>query len=132
MPYPQGVAKASATGSWCYGITDNHHKDKSAAKELLLWLTSTESSDAITAATGMIAARKSVNKNYAPNSPEEVLLKQLQLTGKARPSTVAYPTFTICFNQVIFSLKDGNLAGTLSGQTKSLQAEMHRPKNLKG
>lgn len=126
LPYPQGTAKASATGSWCYGITNNHHKDKSAAKELLLWLTSTESSDAITTATGMIAARKSVNKNYAAGSPEEVLLKQLQLTGKARPATVAYPTFTKCFNQIIYSLKDGNLTDIINTQTNTLQSEMNK------
>ncbi len=126
LPYPQGTAKASATGSWCYGITNNNHKDKSAAKELLLWLTSTESSDAITTATGMIAARKSVNKNYTAGSPEDVLLKQLELTGKARPSTVAYPTFSTCFNQVIYSLKDSNLSDLLNAQTNSLQSEMNK------
>ncbi len=126
LPYPQGAAKASATGSWCYGITNNNHSDKTAAKELLLWLTSTESSDAITTATGMIAARKSVNKNYASGSPEEVLLKQLQLTGKARPATVAYPTFSTCFNQIIYSLKDGNLTDLLNTQTNTLQSEMNK------
>lgn len=126
LPYPQGTAKASATGSWCYGITNNNHKDKSAAKELLLWLTSTESSDAITTATGMIAARKSVNKNYAAGSPEEVLLKQLQFTGKARPATVAYPTFSTCFNQIIYSLKDGNLTDIINTQTNTLQSEMNK------
>ncbi len=126
LPYPQGTAKASATGSWCYGITNNNHADKTAAKELLLWLTSTESSDAITTATGMIAARKSVNKNYAAGSPEEVLLKQLQLTGKARPATVAYPTFSTCFNQIIYSLKDGNLTDILNTQTNTLQSEMNK------
>lgn len=128
LPYPQGTAKASATGSWCYGITNNNHKDKSAATELLLWLSSTESSDAITTATGMIAARKSVNKNYAAGSPEDVLLKQLQLTGKARPATVAYPTFTTCFNQVIYSLKDGNLSELLTTNMNTLQAEMNKLK----
>lgn len=127
LPYPQGTAKASATGSWCYGITNNNHKDKSAATELLLWLTSTESSDAITDATGMIAARKSVDKNYAPGSPEEVLLKQLQLTGKARPATVAYPTFTTCFNQIIYKLQEkDSLSDILNSQTNTLQSEMDR------
>lgn len=128
LPYPKGTTAASATGSWCYGITENGRKDKSAAKELLLWLTSEESSSAITAATGMIAARKSVDKNYAAGSPEDVLLKQLQLTGKARPSTVAYPTFSKCFNQIIYSLKDGNLSELLATQTNTLQAEMNKLK----
>lgn len=129
LPYPQGTAKASATGSWCFGITNNNHSDKSAAKELLLWLTSTESADAISTATGMIAARKSVDKNYAAGSPEDVLLKQLQLTGTARPSTVAYPTFSTCFSQIIYRLKDGNLTDLLNTQTSNLQAEMNKLKD---
>ena len=128
LPYPQGAAKASATGSWCYGITNNHHKDKSAAKELLLWLASAESSDAITAATGMIAARKSVNKNYVAGSPEDVLLKQLELTGRERPATVAYPTFSICFRQIIAGL-NGDLVAQLNTQTNALQTEIDSIKN---
>ena len=76
----------------------------------------------------MIAARKSVDTGYAAGSPEDVLLKQLQLTGKARPSTVAYPTFSKCFNQVIYSLNDDNLADLLNKQTSALQAEMDRLK----
>lgn len=128
LPYPKGTVAASATGSWCYGITNNNHKDKSAAKELLLWLTSVESSSAITTATGMIAARKSVDNSYATGSPEYVLLKQLELTGKARPSTVAYPTFSTCFNQVIYSLAGNDLPALLNTQTNTLQAEMNKLK----
>lgn len=128
LPYPKGTATASATGSWCFGITNNNRKDKTAAKELLLWLTSKESSAAITTATGMIAARKSVETNYTAGSPEDVLLKQLQLTGRARPSTVAYPKFSTCFNQVIYSLGSANLSDLLNTQTNTLQAEMNRLK----
>ena len=45
LPYPKDVTAASATGSWCYGITKNQNKDKSAAKELLLFLASKDSSN---------------------------------------------------------------------------------------
>ena len=77
LPYPKGVESASATGSWSFAITDNHHEDKTAIKELLLWLVTPESSKGITDATGMIPARKSVVTNYDANSPEAVLMGQL-------------------------------------------------------
>lgn len=131
LPYPKGVASASATGSWCFGVTNNGTKDKSAAKELLLWLTSTESSKAITDATGMIPARKSVETAYEENSPEDVLMKQLLLTGKARPNTVGYPKFTTCFNQIISELNDGDIATILNTKTLSLQSELDKLKNQK-
>lgn len=125
LPYPKSEKAASATGSWSFGITNNHHKDKTAIKELLLWLTSTESSSAITTATGMIPARKSVNPNYAQGSPEYTLLKQLELSGRQRPVTVAYPKFSTCFNNVIMHL-DGDVPALLSAQAKTLQSEMNR------
>ena len=128
LPYPKSVTAASATGSWSLGITNNHHTDKSAAKELLLWLISTESSEAITTATGMIPARKSVNTNYVEGSPEYTLLKQLETTGRERPVTVAYPTFTTCFNQVIAALGTGNVNSLLNTQADTLQSEMNRLK----
>ena len=126
LPYPKGVSTASATGSWCYGITNNHHSDKSAAKELLLWLTSVESSAAITTATGMIPARKSVETHYAAGSPEDVLLKQLMTTGKARPTTAAYPTFSTCFSQIIYGMQTKNISDLLRTQTNILQTEMDK------
>lgn len=124
LPYPKDVTAASATGSWCFGITNNHTKNKSAAKELLLWLTSVESSKAITDATGMIPARKSVETNYADNSAEYVLYQQLLKTGVARPDTVGYPKLTTAFNQVIAELKDGNIEDILNAKTVTLQREL--------
>ena len=129
LPYPKDVASASATGSWCFGITNNGSKDKSAATELLLWLTSAESSEAITNATGMIPARKSVETNYAVGSPEYVLYNQLLKTGKARPDTVGYPKFTTVFNQVIAELKDGNITDILNSKSQTLQTELDLLKN---
>ena len=120
------MTSASATGSWCFGITENGKSDKSAAKELLLWLTSPESSEAITNATGMIPARKSVETNYAVNSPEYVLYQQLLQTGKARPDTVGYPKFTTIFNQIIAELKDGNVGSILNTKAQALQDELNR------
>ena len=70
LPYPQGTEKASATGSWCYGVTDNGVEDKTATMLVFDFLTSAESAVEITNATGMIPARKSVENNYQNGSPE--------------------------------------------------------------
>lgn len=131
LPYPKDVAAASATGSWSYAITNNHHSDKTATLELLKWMTSAESSEAITDATGMIPARRDVEKNYAVGSPEYTLLKQLELSGRERPVTVAYPTFSTSFNQVIAGLGKGDISTLLNSSTNTLQTEMDRLKNLK-
>ena len=126
LPYPKGVEAASATGSWSYAITNNHHADKTAALELLKWMTSAESSKVITDATGMIPARKDVEKNYAAGSPEYTLLKQLELSGKERPVTVAYPTFSTTFNQIIAGLGNGNVNDLLKSATNTLQGAMDK------
>lgn len=131
LPYPKDVVAASATGSWSYAITNNHHSDKTATLELLKWMTSAESSEAITNATGMIPARKDVEKNYAVGSPEYTLLKQLELSGKERPATVAYPTFSTTFNQVIAGLDNSDVASLLNSATNTLQTEMNRLQNRK-
>ena len=131
LPYPKDAVAASATGSWSYAITNNHHTDKTAILELLKWMTSAESSEAITNATGMIPARKDVVKNYEVGSPEYTLLKQLELSGKERPVTVAYPTFSLTFNQVIAALGTGDVNELLDSATNTLQKEMNRLQNLK-
>jgi len=131
LPYPKDVVAASATGSWSYAITNNHHTNKTAIVELLKWMTSAESSEAITNATGMIPARRDVVKNYEPNSPEYTLLKQLELSGRERPATVAYPTFSTTFNQVIAGLGTGDISTLLNSSTNTLQTEMDRLKKLK-
>ena len=131
LPYPKDVAAASATGSWSYAITNNHHEDKTAILELLKWMTSAESSKTITDATGMIPARNDVATNYAPGSPEYTLLKQLENSGKERPVTVAYPTFSTTFNQVIAGLESKSVGALLDSATTTLQTEMNRLKNQK-
>ena len=128
LPYPKGAAAASATGSWSFAITDNHHEDKTAIKELLLWMTTVESSQSITNATGMIPARKSVENNYAAGSPESVLLTQLALTGRERPVTVGYPQFSTTFRNVIYEMKDKSVATVLSGKATNLQSELDKLK----
>ena len=128
LPYPKGVEAASATGSWSYAITNNHHEDKTAALELLKWMTSAESSEAIINATGMIPARKDVVNDYAPTDPEYTLLKQLELSGQERPVTVAYPTFSTTFNQIIAGLGNGNVSDLIRSATNTLQSAMDKLK----
>ena len=94
-------------------------------------MTSAESSEAITNATGMIPARKDVVKNYEAGSPEYTLMKQLELSGKERPVTVAYPTFSTTFNQVIAGLGNRDVGSLLDSATGTLQAEMDKLKNRK-
>lgn len=129
LPYPKDVTAASATGSWSYAITNNHHTDKTAIIELLKWMTSAESSAAITDATGMIPARRDAVKNYEVGSPEYTLMKQLELSGKERPVTVAYPTFSTTFNQVIYGLKNGSVTELLNTATNTLQSAMDKVKD---
>ena len=94
LPYPKGDTgvAASATGSWSFGMTTQCATPEKAAV-VLEWLVSTDSSVAITDATGMIPARRSAveRKGYTPGSPEYVLYDQLNKTGKTRPGTIAYP-----------------------------------------
>ena len=130
LPYPKDVVAASATGSWSYAITNNHHTDKTATLELLKWMTSAESSVEITNATGMIPARRDAVKNYEVGSPEYTLLKQLELSGKERPATVAYPTFSTSFNQIIAGLGNSDVRTLINSSTNTLQAEMDRLKKL--
>ena len=130
LPYPKDVVAASATGSWSYAITNNHHEDKTAILELLKWMTSAESSEAITNATGMIPARKDVAKNYAVGSPEYTLMKQLELSGKERPVTIAYPTFSTTFNQIIYNLGGNESVSTLlNSATNTLQDAIDKIKD---
>lgn len=125
LPYPykeEGCA-ASATGSWSFGITQNHHKDKSAARELLKWLVNDESSKVITEHTGMISAKKKVNEGrYEAGSPEAMLLQQLANTGKARPPMVGYSVLSTTFNQIIHELgRTDDLKSLITERTITLQ-----------
>lgn len=126
LPYPKEVMAASATGSWCFGITNNGVFDKRAASLLLKFLTSAESSKVITDATGMVPARKSVETSYADNDPEKLLIKQLALSGKERPATVGYPKFSECFRQVISEMKNDDLKTILDSKARILQAELDK------
>ena len=131
LPYPKGDTEiaASATGSWSFGMTTQCSTPEKAAI-VLEWLVSTDSSVAITDATGMIPARRSAveKKGYTPGSPEYVLYDQLNKTGKTRPGTVAYPEFSSRFRAVINQIRDGaqSTSAIVSGQAAQLQEYLGR------
>ena len=128
LPYPMGESKASATGSWCFGVTDNGKKNKNAAVSLLRFLTSKESSEAITAATGMISARRDVEG--ASGEPETLLRKQLAASGRARPESVGYSSFSQTFATIIGSLKDKDVSSAVSSASNQLQSTLDGIKDL--
>lgn len=131
LPYPKGDTgvAASATGSWSFGMTTQCAAPEKAAV-VLEWLVSTDSSVAITDATGMIPARRSAveRKGYTPGSPEYVLYDQLNKTGKTRPGTIAYPEFSSRFRAVINQIREGTqtTSAIVSGQAAQLQEYLGR------
>lgn len=131
LPYPKGDTgtAASATGSWSFGMTTQCATPEKAAI-VLEWLVSTDSSVAITDATGMIPARRSAveEKGYTEGSPEYVLYDQLNKTGKTRPGTIAYPEFSSRFRAVINQIREGTQTTSVivSGQAAQLQEYLGR------
>lgn len=131
LPYPKGDTgvAASATGSWSFGMTTQCAAPEKAAV-VLEWLVSTDSSVAITDATGMIPARRSAveEKGYTEGSPEYVLYDQLNKTGKTRPGTIAYPEFSSRFRAVINQIREGTQTTSVivSGQAAQLQEYLGR------
>ena len=72
----------------------------------------------------MIPANKEAEVNYAAGSPEYVLSKQLELSGKERPATVGYPEFTKAFGQVISELRSGDVATIVRNKAQLLQGDL--------
>ncbi len=128
LPYPHkaGCDAASATGSWSFGITNNGILNKDAAFELIKWMTSDESAAVITAATGMIAAKTTIDKNYEATSPEGVLYNQLVHSGKARPAMSEYSEFSTEFNLIITGLRNGSVETVLNERATNLQGKIDR------
>ena len=128
LPYPKDVSAASATGSWSYAITNNKRKDKTLVAELLKFITNATSSKTITDHTGMIPANKEAAVNYGAGSPEYVLRKQLELTGRERPATIGYPEFSSAFGQVISELRSGDVATIVHNKAQVLQGDLNKLK----
>lgn len=124
LPYPQDVRKASANGSWSFAVANNNRTDKLPVVELLKYLTNAQASKTITDATGMIPANKGVETNYTPNSPEDVLLQQLEKTSVSRPVTPGYPQFSTAFASVISSLREKEVNQLVDDKALILQKDL--------
>lgn len=124
LPYPQDAKKASANGSWSFAVGNNSRKDKTPVVELLKYLTNAQSSKTITDATGMIPANKGVETNYAPNSPEDILMQQLEKTSVSRPVTPGYPQFSAAFASVISSLREKDVNELVDAKAAVLQKDL--------
>jgi fructooligosaccharide transport system substrate-binding protein len=124
LPYPQDAKKASANGSWSFAVGNNSRKDKTPVVELLKYLTNAQSSKTITDATGMIPANKGVETNFAPNSPEGILMQQLEKTSVSRPVTPGYPQFSAAFASVISSLREKDVNELVDAKAAVLQRDL--------
>ena len=124
LPYPKDVTTASANGSWSYAVGNNPRKDKSAVMELLKYISNGPSSKILTNATGMIPANKDTETNYSAGSPEDVLYQQLQKTGKNRPETIGYPSFSQRFRMVIDELRSGDVNSIVDSKAALLEKDL--------
>lgn len=127
LPYPYKTKSeaASATGSWCFGITNNGVRDKSAAVDFLKFLTSKTAAKTISETTGMISARK--DATYSDGTPEKFLYDQFSSTGKKRPIMPGYNFFSKQFNLALNDIASGDKGDILSimqAKTQSLQSEL--------
>lgn len=128
LPYPHAAGKpaVSATGSWSFAITNNGIGDKSAAVKLIKWMTSDASAQTITAATGMIPAKTTMNISYGATTPEGVLYNQLVNTGKPRPAMAAYSDFSAEFNLILTALRTDSVDTAISAHVTNLQTKINR------
>ena len=126
LPYPKDVTRASANGSWSYAIGNNGRKDKTNVIKLLKYITNAQSSTKITNATGMIPANRDAQQTYTTNSPEDVLMQQLEKTGVKRPDTVGYRQFSDTFRMVISDLGNSDVNTLVNNKARVLQAELDK------
>lgn len=130
LPYPRDVHAVSPTASWSFGMANVDRGEKESVIKLLEWMVTPASSIAITNATGMIPARTTAvqSKNYKAGSPEEVLYRQLVTSGKKRPNTQAYATFSRAFANVILGIKNiknsSGVRGVVNDRTNALQVSL--------
>lgn len=135
LPIPVGSTGDvyASTGSWAFGVTKTS-KNAEGAALLADWMTSPESTNYVTAATGLIPAKISaLNSNTAYNTGVRAILKeQLIQGGKARPSSVAYPEITDTFQRAYIELMVTSnppiVQAVLDQYAASLQTKLNRHK----
>ena len=72
----------------------------------------------------MIPANKGVETNFAPNSPEGILMQQLEKTSVSRPVTPGYPQFSAAFASVISSLREKDVDELVDAKAAVLQRDL--------
>lgn len=108
MPYPTSPDTnelVSPSGAWQYAMSATTDK-KEAAGKLIDFLTSTESTVAMSLGNSVLPARSSAAEEVKDQvSPEmNVLIEQNEKTAKARPVLPDYPQISRAFQQTISDL----------------------------
>lgn len=135
LPIPVGSTGEvyASTGSWAFGVTKTS-KNQAGAALLADWMTSPESTNYVTQATGLIPAKVSaLETNPAYQTGVRAILKdQLISGGKARPSSVAYPEITDTFQRAYIELmvtsNAPDVKTVLDQYALSLQTKLNRHK----
>ncbi len=105
LPYPVSDATGelvSPTGSWQLAMTEKTEK-KDASAAFIKFATSTESSRIMSLGNSVLPIRNSTVDLIKDEVSEgmQVLIKQNQLSGHARPVVVAYPQVSRAFQQAV-------------------------------
>ena len=74
----------------------------------------------------MIPANRDAQQTYTTNSPEDVLMQQLEKTGVKRPDTVGYRQFSDTFRMVISDLGNSDVNTLVNNKARVLQAELDK------
>ena len=134
LPYPKASSTATAaspTASWSFGMANIDRGSREAVAKVLEWMVSSESSTAITNATGLIPARTTAvqRADYKAGSPEKMLYDQLIKSGIQRPNTVGYPQFSQSFRDIIRALNsdgmnESGVKAKVDANTANLENEL--------
>lgn len=135
LPIPVGKTNTlyASTGSWAFGVTKTT-KNQEGAALLADWMTSPESTNYVTQATGLIPSKLSALENNPAYQTgiRAILKEQLISGGKARPSSVAYPEITDTFQRAYIELmvtsNPPNVKAVLDQYAASLQTKLNRHK----
>ncbi|SKA85527.1 carbohydrate ABC transporter substrate-binding protein, CUT1 family [Clostridium sp. USBA 49] len=96
----------TASGSWGFGMTTSS-KDKTAASELVKWMTNVDSSKLFSKTTGNLPSHKSLADLYKDDSIMNMLVQQNVNTAHPRPVTPNYPIFREGFLRAIEGIFNG-------------------------
>jgi multiple sugar transport system substrate-binding protein len=129
IPMPNfGGRQVTGMGSWNWGISSDCANPDAAAK-VLLHLVSVESILTMSDNNGAVPARKSAiakSKNYAPNGPLALYVRQLNSPAAVeRPTTPAYPAITRAFAEAVANIAAGaNVKAELDKAARAIDQDI--------